>query len=249
MGRAVCRKCWTWHGSGATVCPRCGAPLAAGNAPAPPDQVTAPNGPIAAAAVQPVATTPAVVAGPAISSVPRKTRLVAIAAAAVVLAAIAVLLLLQWSARAESTDGAFSVQLPSGWERFTGSSLPDGTTTKDDLLVVLGPIAGGIRTHVFIYKNQADVANLGQLPRTWRADQATCHVAGAVSHFSPLTPATVAGSAALVTECRTPTVTVEFITVNNGNHTYTIGFSAASSQFDQQRDGPLHDLLASWRWN
>lgn len=66
--------------------------------------------------------------------------------------------------------------------------------------------------------------------------------------FSPVTPTTIAGSAALVTECRTPTVSIEFITVNHGSHTDMIGFSAASSQFDHLHDASLYALLDSLRW-
>lgn len=64
-----------------------------------------------------------------------------------------------------------------------------------------------------------------------------------------MTPATIAGSAALVTDCRTPAVSVEVITVNHGNHTDVIAFSAASSEFDHLRDGSLHSVLDSWHWN
>ena len=111
--------------------------------------------------------------------------------------------------------------------------------------------AAGIQAHGFIYHHQAGFVDLGQLDRTWTAglDQATCHFSGAVGRFSPMTPTTVAGSRALVTECRTPTVSVQFITVNHGNHTDTIAFTGASSQFDQLRDGSLQALLDSWRWN
>src|ERR1700724_341097 len=88
---------------------------------------------------------------------------------------------------------------------------------------------------------------LGELVWTWSAvlHQATCRFSGAVGHFSQMTPTTIAGSAALVTGCRTPTVTVEFITVNHGNHTDMIGFTAASRQFDRLRDTSLQALLDS----
>jgi hypothetical protein len=248
MGRAVCRKCWTWHGSGATVCPRCGAPLGSGNEPA-----------VIGLASPPAATVPSQPGTPiAVPTAQRATRraiwglprwgLVAIAAALVV-GAGAGLLVLQWSSRAVSNDGTFSVQAPSGWERFTGTALPDGTTMKDQLLVLLGPSSDGVQARVSIYPRQAGFVDLGQLARTWRGDQATCSFSGAVGHFSTMTRATIAGSPALVTECRTPTISVEFITLNHANHTVMIGFSAASSQFDQLRDGALKAVLDSWRWN
>jgi len=169
----------------------------------------------------------------------------------VVLGSVVVLLVLQSSARAVSTDGSFSAQIPGGWVRHTGPDLPDGPPTKDDLMVLLGPISDGVQAHVFIYNRQPGFVDLGQLDRTWTAglDQATCRFSGAVGHFSRMTPTTIGGSAALVTECRTPTVSVELITVNHANRTDMIGFSSASSQFAQLRDGALHDLLASWRWN
>jgi hypothetical protein len=169
----------------------------------------------------------------------------------VVLGAVAILLILQWSARAVSADGAFSVQSPNGWVRYTGTDLPDGPPTNNDLMVLLGPIADGIQAHVFIYHREAGFVDLGQLDRTWTAglDQATCHFSGAVGHFSRMTSTTIAGSAALVTECRTPAVSVEFITVNHGNLTDMIALSAASSQFDHLRDTSLQALLDSWRWN
>jgi hypothetical protein len=118
-------------------------------------------------------------------------------------------------------------------------------------MVLLGPTADGIQAHVFIYHRQAGFVDLGQLDRTWTAglDQATCHFSGAVGHFSAMTSTTITASAALVTECRTPTVSVEFITVNHGNHTDMIAFSAASSQFDRLRDTSVQALLDSWRWN
>ena len=250
MSRSVCRKCWTWHGSGATLCPRCGAPLVPGTAPETSGAVN-PLAPVIAS--QPGATPTAAAAATArsTSAGAARWRLGAIGAVAVVLGAVAILLILQWSARAESADGTFSVQTPSGWVRYTGTDLPDGPPTKNDLLVLLGPTADGIQAHVFIYHRQAGFVDLGQLAQTWTAglDQATCHFSGAVGHFSQMTPTKIAGSAALVTECRTPTVSVEFITVNHGNHTDMIGFTAASSQFDRLHDTSLQALLDSWRWN
>ena len=200
---------------------------------------------------QPGAAAPAVTMGRITSSGAARWRLGAIAAVAVVLGVVAVLLLLQWSARAVSADGTFSVQTPGGWTRYTGTDLPDGPPTKNDLMVLLGPTAERIQAHVFIYRNQAGFVDLGQLERSWTAgrDQTICGFSGAVGHFSPMSPTTIGGSAALVTECRTPTISVEFVTVNHGNHTDMIGFSAASSQFDRLRDTSLHALLDSWRWN
>lgn len=252
MSRAVCRKCWTWHGSGATVCPRCGTPLLSDNASVPSDAPHLPAATVAPQPAQPSATPTARPAAMGLSkSNAARWRLTLIAIVAVVLGVIATVLILQRSARADSTDGSFSVRIPSGWERYTGADLPDGPPTKNDLMVLLGPTAQGIQAHIFIYHHQAGFVDLGQLDRTWTAglDQATCHFSGTVGHFSRMTPSTIAASAALVTECRTPTVSVEFITVNHGNHTDMIGFSAGSSQFDRLRDASLQALLDSWRWN
>ena len=253
MSRARCRKCWTWHGSGVTVCPRCGAPVLSGNAFVPPDAGYQSGPTIASQSAQPGATptAPPTAMGRTISGGAARWRLGAIAVVAVVLGVVALLLFLQWSARADSADGTFSFHTPSGWQRYTGADLPDGPPTKNDLMVLLGPTADGIQAHVFIYHRQAGFVDLGQLAQTWTAglDQATCHFSGAVGHFSQMTPTTIAGSAALVTECRTPTVSVEFITVNHGNHTDMIGFTAASSQFDRLHDTSLQALLDSWRWN
>jgi hypothetical protein len=178
-------------------------------------------------------------------------RLGAIAAIGAVLGVIAMVLFLQPSARAVSADGAFSVQTPSGWRQYTGADLPDGPPTKNDLMVLIGPTADGIQAHLFIYHRQAGFVDLAQLDRSWTAglDQATCRFSGAVGHFSRMTPATIAGSAALVTECRTPTVSVEFITLNHANQTDMIGFTAASGQFDRLRDTSLRVVLDSWGWN
>jgi hypothetical protein len=250
MSRSVCRKCWTWHGSGATLCPRCGAPLVSGSAP---ETSGAFNPPAALVASQPAATpsAPAAATGRSTSAGAARWQLGAVAAVAVVVGAVGILLILQWSARAESADGTFSVQTPSGWVRYNGTDLPDGPPTKNDLMVLLGPTADGVQAHLFIYRRQAGFADLGELDRTWTAglDQATCRFSGAVGHFSQMTPTTIADSAALVTECRTPAVSVEFITVNHGNHTDMIGFTAASSQFDRLHDTSLQALLDSWRWN
>src|SRR6202521_4153811 len=245
MSRSVCRKCWTWHGSGATLFPRCGAPLVSGTA-------TEPAASFASQPAQPDPTlTPATDTRRSTSAGAARWGMGAIAAVAMVLGVVAILLILQWSARAESADGTFSVQTPSGWVRYTGTDLPDGPPTKNDLMVLLGPTADGVQAHLFIYRRQAGFADLGELDRTWTAglDQATCRFSGAVGHFSQMTPTTIADSAALVTECRTPAVSVEFITVNHGNHTDMIGFTAASSQFDRLHDTSLQALLDSWRWN
>jgi hypothetical protein len=199
----------------------------------------------------PAATALPPAAAPAMLGAHRRWRLAAIGGGVVVLGVVAILLVLQWSAQAASADGSFTVRVPSGWERFTGTSLPDGTTTKNELMVLLGPTRDGVQAHVFIYPHQAGYVDLGQLDRSWSAglDQATCHFSGAVGHFSRMRPSTVGGAPALLTDCRTPAVSVEFITVNRANRTYMIGFSAASSQFAQQRDGSLHDVLASWQWH
>ena len=250
MSRSVCRKCWTWHGSGATLCPRCGAPLVSGSAP---ETSGAVNPPAAVVASQPAATpnAPAAATGRSTSAGAARWQLGVVAAVAVVLGAVGILLILQWSARAESADGTFSVQPPSGWVRYNGTDLPDGPPTKNDLMVLPGPTADGVQAHLFIYRRQAGFADLGELDRTWTAglDQATCRFSGAVGHFSQMTPTTIADSAALLTECRTPAGTVEFITVNHGNYTDMIGFTAASSQFDRLHDTSLQALLDSWRWN
>lgn len=233
MGRAVCRKCWTWHGSGATVCPRCGAPLATGNpqlpdnVPPPPSSVTSPVQPAAPPTARPAATT-------ASRGRPRRRRFVVIVAGVAVLGLAATLLVLQWSARAVSTDGSFSVQVPSGWVHFTGRSLPDGTTSTNELMVLLGPISDGVQAHLVV---------------TSGLNQPTCGPALTATRASVTTRTTVAGSAALITDCRTSTVGVEVITVNHPNHIYTIVLTSASRQFDRLRAGALHDLLASWHWN
>ena len=233
MGRAVCRKCWTWHGSGATVCPRCGAPLAAGNQQLP-DNVPPSLSPVTSP-VQPAAAPkarPAVTAAPRVR--PRRRRFVVIVAGVVVLGIAATLLVLQWSARAVSTDGSFSVQVPSGWVHFTGRSLPDGGMSTNESMVLLGPISDGVQAHLVV---------------TSGLNQPTCGLALTATRASAATRTTVAGSAASITDCRTSSVGVEVITVNHQNHIYTIVLTSASRQFDQLRAGALHDLLASWRWN
>lgn len=232
MGRAVCRKCWTWHGSGATVCPRCGAPLQSGATPLP-EPVAAPAGPVAPQPVAPSATTVPAITGPAGSS-RHAGWFAAIAAAVVVLGVVASVLVLHWSAKAVSADGAFTVQVPSGWERFTATPLPEGTATTSELMALRGPISDGVQAHLVV---------------TVGLDHETCGLALSAPHVTGTTRTTVAGSAALVTDCRTSTVSAELITVNHGSRTYTIAFTCASSQFAQLRDGALHDLLASWRWN
>jgi len=137
MSRARCRKCWTWHGSGVTVCPRCGAPVGSGYSFVPPDAATQPPPPVVFRPAQPGAapTPPGTVRGKAISGGAAKRRLGAIAVVGVVCAVITLLLILQLSARAESAHSTLSVKTPSGWERFTGASLPDGTATTNDLMV------------------------------------------------------------------------------------------------------------------
>jgi hypothetical protein len=164
MGRAVCRKCWTWHGSGATVCPRCGAPLGAGNAqlpgnpPPPPSTLTPPVQPAAAPAARQAAT--------AVSTVrPRRRRYLFIVTGALVLALVATLLVLQWSARAVSTDGTFSI--PNGWVHFTGRSLPDGAPSTNDVMVLLEPISDGVQAHLVAGSAQFDRLRAGALLASW----------------------------------------------------------------------------------
>ncbi|HEV3096223.1 MAG TPA: hypothetical protein VG104_03655 [Candidatus Dormibacteraeota bacterium] len=178
----------------------------------------------------------------------RRWRLAAIGGGVVVLGVVAMLLVLQWSARAVSTDGAFSVQVPAGWERFTGTYLPDGTAVTNDLIVLLGPRADGVQARVFVFHHPGGYIDLARVDRTSTAN-AVCQYSGVLGHYSRETSTMIAGSAALVTDCRTPTVTIEYITVTHASHTYQLGFSAASSQFDRLRDGALRDLLGSWHWN
>jgi hypothetical protein len=253
VSRVVCRKCWTWHGSGATVCPRCGAPVGSGNEAEPGDVENPSPTPVVAQPIGGGSTPTAAkrVVSRSRSGVASRRRLGAIAVVALVLAAVGLVLILQRSARVASADGTFSVQPPSGWARYTGADLPDGPPTKNDLLVLVGPTADGVPAHLFIYHRQAGFIELAQLDRMWTADldQATCRFAGSVGHFSRMAPTTIAGSAALVTECRTPTISVEVITVNHGNHTDMLAFSAASSQFDHLRDRSLQGMLDSWHWN
>jgi hypothetical protein len=219
----------------------------------PSDGANLPTAPLASQPAQPgeTPTAPAAANRRSTSAGAARWRLGAIAAVAAVLGVVAIVLILQQSARAVSADGAFSVLPPSGWRQYTGADLPDGPPTKNDLMVLLGPTADGIQAHLFIYHRQAGFIDLGQLDRTWTAglDQATCRFSGAVGHFSRMMPTTIAGSTALVTECRTPTVSVEFITLNHANQTDMIGFTAASSQFDRLRDTSVRALLGSWRWN
>src|SRR6202022_2051588 len=103
VSRSVCRKCWTWHGSGATLCPRCGAPLVSGTTP---ETSGAVNPPAPVDASQPAATptAPTAATGRSTWAGAARWRLGAVAAVAVVLGAVAILLILQRSARAESAD-------------------------------------------------------------------------------------------------------------------------------------------------
>jgi hypothetical protein len=233
MGRAVCRKCWTWHGSGATVCPRCGAPLAAGNAqlpgnpPPPPSTVRPPIQPTGAPAARPAATVVS-------AHRPRRRRYLFIVTGALVLALVATLLVLQWSARAVSTDGTFSIQVPKGWVHSTGRSLPDSTASTSELMVLLGPISDGVQAHLVVATG---------------FDQASCGLALPSTLPTATTETTVAGSAAVVAVCRTSRIDAEFLTVKHGSHIYVISFACASHEFARLRDGALHELLASWRWN
>jgi hypothetical protein len=187
-------------------------------------------------------------AAPAMVGAHRRWRLAAISGGVVVLGVVAMLLILQWSARAVSTDGAFSVQVPAGWERFTGTDLPDGTAVTNDLIVLLGPRVDGVQARVVVVHHPSGYINLARVDRT-SATNAVCQYSGVVGHYSRATSTTIAGSAALVTDCRTPTVSIESITVTHASHTYQLVFSAASSQFDRLRDGALRDLLGSWHWN
>jgi hypothetical protein len=169
VSRAVCRKCWTWHGSGATVCPRCGAAVGSGNDaapgaianPSPTPDLARPTG----AGARPLAA-PGVVGRSRSVAAPR-WRLAAIAVVAVVLSVAALVLLLQRSAQAVSADGTFGVQPPSGWAHYARADLPYGPPTKNDLLVLPGPTPDGVQAQLFIYHRQAGFIELPQLDRMW----------------------------------------------------------------------------------
>lgn len=164
------------------MCPRCGAPVGSASDAEPGDIANPSATPdvarLAGVGARPIAG-PGVVGRSRSVAAPRR-RLRAIAVVAVVLSVAALILMLQWSARAVSADGTFSVEPPSGWGRYTGADLPDGPPTKNDRLVLLGPTADGVQAHLFIDHRQAGFIELSQLDRMWTAglDQAACRFSG-----------------------------------------------------------------------
>ncbi len=237
MSRLVCRKCWTWYSDRETSCPRCRTPLVAVDA-APDSQASAlPVAPSAPAA-------PLAPAQPPTESRPvlLRPRFFVAAVAIVAVVAIAVLTLAPGTT---SADKAFSVKIPSGWHQNTDFVLPGG---EKPVMALVGQVTDGIQAHIIITNSNGRFVRLSDVDQQW-ATVLGSQSYGLTAGFSALTPTTIGGSDAVVTTYHAAGADIEFIIVDHANHTYLIGFSAASSQFASLRDGDFASLLASWHWN
>ena len=236
MSRLVCRKCWTWYSDRETSCPRCRAPLVAVDAASSPG----PAEPVALAApTVPMAPVPQPTASRAALLGPRF-----FVAAAAIVAAVAIALL-TLSPGTTSADGAFSVKIPSGWHQNTDFVLPVG---EKPVMTLVGQVTDGVQAHIIISNSRGLFVRLSDIDKEWRTVLGS-QAPGLTAGFSALTPTTIGGSDALVTESHPSGAGLEFIIVDHANHTYVIGFSAASSQFVHLRNSDLASLLASWHWN
>ena len=239
MSRLVCRKCWTWYSDRETSCPRCRTPLVAVDA-TPDPQASAPP----AASAAPLAPVQQPTASRAALLRPRFF----IAAAAIVAAVVIAVLTL--SPPTTSTDGSFSVKIPSGWHQITTFVLSGG---EKPVITLYGQVSDGVQAHIIISNSNGRFFRLSDVDSLWplvMGGQTPDLPAG----FSPLRPTSVGGSDARMTEYHasgagTSGAGMEYIIVDHTNHTYVIGFSAASSQFVHLRDGDFASLIASWKWN
>lgn len=171
-----------------------------------------------------------------------RPRFLVVAAAIVAAVVIAVLAL---SPATTSADGAFSVRIPSGWAQNTTFVLPGG---EKPVMTLIGQVTDGVQAHIIVSNNPGVFVRLSDVRQQW-GTVLRSQAPGLAAGFSALTPTTVGGADALMMEYHPSGGGIEYIIVDHNNHTYLIGFSAASSQFVRLRDGDFASLLASWHWN
>ena len=157
-------------------------------------------------------------------------------AVGLVLAVVVLTAVLLQGHRAWARDHSFLVIAPLGWTQSLAAVATDDATP---LLRLSGPAADGLQAHVVVDRARAS------LPEQF--DQLVTSVPGPVRCESPVTPTVVGGADALVTDCKTPDVSLEVVYITRDTHHYVPVLSGAESQFDRLRDD-FRSMLGSWSW-
>jgi hypothetical protein len=252
VSRAVCRTCWTWYGNGETVCPKCrtrlvGADVRAGagvDAGAPTPIVEIPP----AGLVQPTVDAP--FPGPAQPNSSLSgwqwwlIGRAALAAVVVATAMVSGLFVTGVFGPVKSSDGAFSVRVPTGW---AVGQAPAAGSGKPVLALARLETTAGVESH-FIVEDFGQFVPLRTFEESWQLfiESGQSPVAG---NFGPLTRTTVAGAPALTADYQGSKYGGQLMFVDYGSKTYLIEMSSDPSEFAKLRDSDYAAILSSWQWH
>jgi hypothetical protein len=232
LSRAVCRNCWTWYSKGETACPNCHVALTAADAGAEP--------PPPPTAIQPPAAAPlATPAGPS----RQRINWLQSAIAGILLIGLIVggVLLAGALGPAKSSDGAFSVKVPTGW------AVAHGPAAGTVLALAGLRKTAGIEPH-FIVGDPGQFVPLAELEGSWQtyAESGQFPIAGTLGSIKRMT---LAGTLALTADFQGSTVAGELIFVDYGSKTYIIEMSSDIIEFPRLRKSDLAAILSSWEWH
>ena len=256
VSRAVCRNCWTWYSKGETACPTCHVQLTNADAgtrsfgadtpvsPLPPIVRTAPP-----ALAQPTADAP--FPGPAqqgSSTLPWwQWWLIGRAALAVLLVGTAVvsgLFLTGVFGPIKSSDGTFSVKVPTGWAAAEPSTIGTGRSV---LAMAKLDRTAGVESHLIV-GDSGQFVPLATIEEEWQpyVESGKFPVAGTLSS---VTHTSIAGAPALTVDFQGSKYAGQILFVDYGSKTYIIEMSADPSEFPKLRDTEFAAILASWEWH
>jgi hypothetical protein len=142
-----------------------------------------------------------------------------------------------------SSDGVFSVKVPSGW-------VQGNVTTAGGAKPVLGLArierTNGVESH-FIVEDFGQPVPLATIEAAWQPfiESGKLPVLG---NFGALTRTTVAGAPALTVDYQGSKYAGQILILDYGSKTYVIEMSSDPSEFAQLRDSDFAAILSSWQW-
>lgn len=250
MNRAVCRNCWTWYSKGETACPNCHIALtsadigaaAFGSDTAPPAVAPPPALP------QPTADAPfpAPVQSESAPLTPLQLWLIgraALAAVLVISSIVGGLFLTGVFGPVKSSDGAFSVKVPSGWAVAKVSGAKD---RQEVLALARLEQTNGVESH-FVVTDPGQFFPLADLETAWQpyVESGKFPIAGTVGSIRRTT---VAGTSALTADFQGSRIGGQILFLDYGGKTYVIEMSSDPTEFGSLRDSDFAAILSSWQW-
>lgn len=144
----------------------------------------------------------------------------------------------------KSSDGAFSVRVPTGW---AVGQAPAAGSGKSVLALARLKTTAGVESH-FIVADTGQFLPLAKIEEAWQpyVESGKFPIAGTLGS---VTRTTVAGATALTVDFQGSKYAGELLFVDYGSKTYIIEMSSDPSEFPQLRDSDFAAILSSWQWH